>query len=450
MTVAASCLDHASLKKLLEDGTDSDIVERLAAHLETCAPCGERVESLLATDPTAAALRGNKIAADEPSVQLLRARLSRLRPAAASLETTTGANTQSASPAPSIESTKEESVSLAPPQQPDEIGRLGGYRLLAELGRGGMGVVYKAEDLKLKRLVALKVMAPNLAANATARHRFLREAVAMAAVHHDNIVVIHTVDEDNGVPFLAMEFLQGMPLDKWLKGGRKPNAAQVLKLGREIAEGLAAAHARGLIHRDIKPGNIWLDSDHKGRVKILDFGLARSGKEDVHLTQSGVVVGTPAYMSPEQARGEKVDGRSDLFSLGCVLYRLCTGVMPFRGDTTMALLMSLGMDHPKTAHELNADVPEALSDLVMRLLEKEPAKRPQSAREVVAAIQAISRGLSNRSSPERSAAVVPSLAGPKPAEPSLTAAAETVSDRRRPLRAGKGGGRGFWLSRPVF
>ena len=396
MTVAASCLDRDSLKSLLEHGADPVEIDRLAGHLETCPRCGETVDGLLSSDPTEAALRGVKIAPDEPSVQMLRARLANLRIADASHETTAGENTQSAVSAPSIEATQDKSVSLAPPQQPDEIGRLGGYRILAELGRGGMGVVYKAEDLKLKRLVALKVMAPSLAANAVSRERFLREAVAMAAVHHDNIVVIHTVDEDNGVPFLAMEFLQGMPLDTWLKGGRKATPAQVLKIGREIAEGLAAAHERGLIHRDVKPGNIWLDSAHKGRVKILDFGLARSGTEDVHLTHTGAVVGTPAYMAPEQARAERIDGRSDLFSLGCVLYKLCTGAMPFAGDTTMALLMSLATDHPKSVRELNPDMPAELSDLVKRLLEKEPAKRPQSAREVVQAIQAIEDSLDKR------------------------------------------------------
>ncbi len=192
-------------------------------------------------------------------------------------------------------------------------------------------------------------------------------------------------------PFLAMEFLQGMPLGQWMKRDPKPNLAQILRIGREIAEGLAAAHARGLIHRDVKPGNIWLDSDHKDRVKILDFGLARVGTEDVQLTRTGVVVGTPAYMSPEQAGGEKVDARTDLFSLGCVLYRLCTGAMPFAGDTTMALLTDLALFHPKPVRDLNPDVPLALADLVMRLLAKKPADRPASAQEVVEGLQAVER-----------------------------------------------------------
>ncbi len=248
----------------------------------------------------------------------------------------------------------------------------------------------------------------------------------MAAVHHDNIVTIHAVDEDKGVPFLAMEFLHGMPLDQWLKNGRKPTIPQVLRLGREIAEGLAAAHERGLIHRDIKPGNIWLDSTHKGRVKILDFGLARATQEDVHLTQTGAIMGTPAYMAPEQARSEKVDARSDLFSLGCVLYQLCTGAMPFAGDTTMALLMALAVDNPKPVRELNPDVPAELADLVTRLLEKDPARRPQTAREVVQALQAISRASASTASSPTVTAVMP----PPPPSAAGGGAAGEVRPRR--------------------
>ena len=432
MTVAMSCPDRASLERLLDHGAGPNEVERLAGHLETCHRCGETIETLLASDRNAAALRGAKVEADAPSVQRLRRRLANLRPAPASQDTTTGENTRGAAPSSAsapFEATKDKSVSLAPPQLPDEIGRLGGYRILKELGRGGMGVVYQAEDPKLKRLVALKAMLPGLAADDAARQRFLREAQATAAVHHDHVVTIHAVDEDNGVPFLAMEFLQGMPMDQWLKGGRKPTVAQVLRLGREIAEGLAAAHERGLIHRDVKPGNIWLDSSHKGRVKILDFGLARSGREDVHLTRTGAIVGTPAYMAPEQARGEKVDARGDLFSLGCVLYRLCTGAMPFAGDNTMALLMALALDTPKPVRELNPDVPPELADLVTRLLEKEPAKRPQSAREVIQALQAVGR--TSGASTATVSAVIPPAPAPAPAETAPTPAKSAPGGRKR-------------------
>lgn len=284
---------------------------------------------------------------------------------------------------------------LTPAQAPDEIGRLGSYRVLKLLGEGGMGLVFQAEDLHLQRPVALKVMKAEAARNPAARQRFLREARAAAALKHDNVITIYQVAEDRGVPFLAMEYLRGQSLDQWLCR-HKPTVPQILKLGREVAEGLAAAHARGLIHRDIKPANVWLEAPH-GRVKILDFGLARTTSgDDLHLTRTGTILGTPAYMSPEQARSEKVDGRSDLFSLGVVLYRLCTGAMPFAGDTVMAVLASLLTTEPAPVRNLNPEVPEALGTLVMQLLAKRVEDRPQSARAVVDAIQRIRPGLAHR------------------------------------------------------
>jgi serine/threonine protein kinase len=207
---------------------------------------------------------------------------------------------------------------LETPQAQDELGRLAHYRVLKELGRGGMGCVLLAEDTKLQRHVALKVMLPRFARDARAKERFLREARAAARIKHDHVITIFQVDEANGVPFIALEFLEGAPLDKYLKNKGALPLALALRIAREMAEGLAAAHQQGLIHRDIKPGNVWLEAP-KGRVKILDFGLARAAADDTHLTQSGAIVGTPAFMAPEQARGEKVDGRCDLFSLGVVL-----------------------------------------------------------------------------------------------------------------------------------
>src|SRR5438105_3783952 len=223
---------------------------------------------------------------------------------------------------------------LAPPQQPEEMGRLGPYRVLDILGKGGMGVVFRAEDTQLQRPVALKVLLPSLTESDIARERFLREARAAAAIKHDHIVTIYQVGEDRGVPFIALEFLKGMPLDKWFDQHPKPKLIHVVHICREMAEGLAAAHQFGVIHRDIKPANVWLEAP-KGRVKILDFGLARPERDDIHLTKSGAIVGTPAYMSPEQASGAAIDHRSDLFSLGVVLYRLRTGKLPFNGPNTM-------------------------------------------------------------------------------------------------------------------
>jgi WD40 repeat protein/serine/threonine protein kinase len=277
---------------------------------------------------------------------------------------------------------------LAPPQAPDELGRLGAYRVLKVLGAGGMGIVFQAEDLHLKRLVALKAMLPAMAANASGRRRFLLEAQAMAAVAHDNIVNIYQVGEERGLPYMVMPFLKGETLEGRLRRERALPLAEVLRIGREIAEGLAAAHAQDLIHRDIKPANVWLEAG-SGRVKILDFGLTRAANDATHLTQSGAVVGTPAYMAPEQAEGGTVDARSDLFSLGCVLYRMCTGRAAFRGDNVMTVLRSLALEVPPPPAQLNNQLPPLLSDLVVRLLHKDPAGRPVSARVVIETLEQV-------------------------------------------------------------
>jgi serine/threonine protein kinase len=294
-------------------------------------------------------------------------------------------------------------VPLGPPERPDEIGRLGHYRVLKPLGRGGMGAVFHAEDSHLRRPVALKVMLPAFAADPAARERFLREARAAAVLKHDNVVTIYQVGEDRGVPFLAMEFLRGVPLDRWLDKHPRPTAPQVLRIGREVAAGLAAAHARGLMHRDIKPGNIWLEAP-SGRAKILDFGLARS-QADPQLTKSGLIIGTPAYMAPEQARGGPVDHRCDLWALGVVLYRLCTGRLPFDGTDMIATLTAIALDTPPPVRDLNPDVPPDLADLIERLLTKDPAGRPQSAEEVGQALKAVRRPPTPASEPTEATAV---------------------------------------------
>ena len=279
-----------------------------------------------------------------------------------------------------------------------------------------MGAVLLAEEPSLSRKVALKVMRPELAANPSARERFFREAKSAAAIEHDHIIPIFAVSEANGVPFLAMPFLKGQPLDERLKSAQGPlPLAEIAHIGREIASGLAAAHEQGLIHRDIKPGNIWLEDrgpDSPARVKILDFGLARSQAEDAHLTQSGAILGTPAYMAPEQALGHKVDERADLFSLGCVLYQMATGRRPFTGETTMAVLMSLGIDAPTAPQELNPRIPQTLSQLIMGLLVKDPAKRLASAAEVARKLRAIEMDLTPLVVPMAESVPVPTTSDP--------------------------------------
>jgi WD40 repeat protein/tRNA A-37 threonylcarbamoyl transferase component Bud32 len=269
--------------------------------------------------------------------------------------------------------------------------QLGNYRIIKLLGEGGMGAVYEAEDLALKRTVAIKTMRPELASNESARSRFTREARHAGALESDHIVRIYSVGEDRGVPFIAMEFLRGKPLDVWMRNRLPTSPQHILKIGFETALGLAAAHSRGLIHRDIKPANIWLEAPN-GRVKILDFGLARSAEADVQLTGTGMVLGTPAYMAPEQARGLAVDHRTDLFSLGCILYQLATGRRPFTGTTTLAVLTSLAVDTPPFPSELNLAIPVALSNLITQLIAKRPEDRPQSAAAVAEELRRIAKG----------------------------------------------------------
>lgn len=282
-------------------------------------------------------------------------------------------------------------IHFDPPSEPGEVGTLGPYRIVKELGRGGMGSVYAAVDTRLNRRVAFKVMLPRYAKEPAARERFLREARAVAQITHDNVVTVYEADERSGVPYIAMQYLEGYALDQFLNRKGSPTLPQILRIAHETAAGLAAAHAIGLVHRDIKPANLWLEAP-EGRVKVLDFGLARPFDSQVELTRSGVVVGTPAYMSPEQARGEKVDPRTDLFSLGAVLYRLCTGRLPFEGSTTMAVLMALGTEEPRPVLSLNPTVPPALAHLIHQLLSKNPVQRPGSAQEVVDRIKVIQQG----------------------------------------------------------
>jgi tetratricopeptide (TPR) repeat protein/WD40 repeat protein len=280
---------------------------------------------------------------------------------------------------------------LTPSSRPGVLGRLGRYEVLEVIGRGGMGVVLQAFDQQLRRMVAIKVMAAHLATNATARKRFTREARAAAAVCHDHVVTIHAVEEARGLPYLVMKHVAGLTLKQRLDRQGPLPIKEVLRIGMETAAGLAAAHARGLIHRDIKPANILLEGEAGasatgGRVKITDFGLARAA-DDASLTQSGVVAGTPDYMSPEQARGEALDARTDLFSLGSVLYATCTGKAPFHAGDTMAILHRVCEEAPTPIREINPEVPDWLVAVVDKLLAKDPAQRFQSAAEVAEVLQ---------------------------------------------------------------
>lgn len=287
---------------------------------------------------------------------------------------------------------------LVPSHRPDALGRLGHYEVLQVLGTGGMGVVLRAFDEKLHRVVAIKVLAPALAVVTPARRRFVREARSAAAVIHDNVVAVHAVEEDGPVPYLIMQYVSGPTLQQKIDQTGPLPIVEILRLGMQTAAGLAAAAAQGLVHRDIKPANILLENGVE-RVKITDFGLARAVDEP-SATNPGVIAGTPEYMSPEQAAGDPVDHRSDLFSLGSVLYAMCTGYAPFRADSMMGVLKRVCESTPRPVRELNPDIPDWLEALIAALHAKDPARRPKTATEIA---EQLGRRLAELQQPNRRA-----------------------------------------------
>jgi WD40 repeat protein len=268
---------------------------------------------------------------------------------------------------------------LAPPGRPDSLGRLDHYEILEVIGRGGMGVVLRAFDEKLRRVVAVKVLAPELAASASARQRFARAARAAAAIRDQHVVAVYDIGEAP-VPYLVMEHVRGQTLQQRLARDGPLSPAAVLTVALQAARALAAAHAHGLVHRDVKPGNILLENG-TDRARLGDFGLARAA-DDVHMTQTGTVAGTPLYMSPEQAEGREVDHRSDLFSLGSVLYAACTAAPPFPAPNSMAVLVRVVEDAPRPIRQVNPAVPRWLEKVIARLMSKDADRRYRSAAEV--------------------------------------------------------------------
>jgi len=365
MVARISQCDRWQLELALEGRLAEEQAEELSRHLQGCQHCRTELEQLA----------GNQESWED--MKHLRSTNDSL---AAMGDRRTNSSISSAERPMSVTDDENEEHALdflTPSDNPGMLGRLGGYEIEKVIGRGGMGVVLKAHDLSLNRFVAIKVMVGYLAASAAARKRFAREAQAAAAVVHDHVIPIYAVDTSGRTPFLVMPFVGGRSLQDRLDEKGVLEVKEALRIALQTAQGLAAAHAQGLIHRDIKPANILLENGVE-RVRITDFGLARAS-DDASQTQSGFIAGTPQYMAPEQARGEPVDARADLFSLGIVLYAMCTGHPPFRADTTLAVLRRICDDTPRNVCEINADVPFWLSQIIERLLAKSPANRFQTA-----------------------------------------------------------------------
>jgi serine/threonine protein kinase len=351
MPVQSNHCEPDQMVLLVEDRLSSDEIARMEQHLEQCSMCRDSFDRLVGDERWLKAVRRHL--GDEPD-----------EPAAASAR----------------DQTSETLEFLAPSDWPDSLGRLGAYEIKGYLGRGGMGVVLKAFDPALRRNVAVKVLSAALASSGAARQRFLREARAAAAVVHPHVVGVYAVVEAAGQPFLVMEYVPGRSLQERLDRQGPLALTEILRIGMQTADGLAAAHAQGLVHRDVKPANILLEDDVE-RVRLTDFGLARAAAEAA-LTRSGVVAGTPHFMSPEQALGKAADQRADLFSLGSTLYASCAGHPPFRADSPLAVLKRVCEEKPRPLLDINPETPRWLEAIIARLMHKDPARRFQTAAEV--------------------------------------------------------------------
>jgi len=388
MALHASCPDRDRLRQLLDPGLSTAEQADLVGHLDSCECCQHSLEEIAAAGDPSWQHVCRHVAADRPAAT------SAYWPALQAVEEEvilqgdipvppeSGIVVQGDRLAPADSRAAVALDFLAPADEEGYRGKLGQFNVVGVIGRGGMGVVLKAFDPCLQRFVALKVLDPELADDETARKRFCREARAAAAVTHEHVIAVHQVEHEEAtdLPFLVMQLITGTSLEERLQRGGPLPLKDILRIGTQTAAGLAAAHAQGLIHRDVKPANILLE-ETGGTVKLTDFGLARA-VEDVKLTQTGFVAGTPLYMAPEQAQGEPLDHRSDLFSLGSVLYEMCTGKPPFEGNTPFVVLRRVTEEVPRPIRDLNPDIPDCLVGVIHKLQSKKPEDRFQSAAEV--------------------------------------------------------------------
>ena len=371
-----SACDPAQLQLALSQTLDAQSEQQLTEHLSSCESCRSQLLQFAGGESFWSRATNNLAAApdvetstDEEFHSSVFVRVDQDSSVPATVEFGASEDNQGRAQLP-----------FDPPTHPEMLGRVDGFSIEQIIGRGGMGVVYKGFDSVLNRPVAIKFLAPHLSVSGVARKRFAREAQAAAAVVHPNVVPIYSIGSSRKRPYLVMALVSGRSLQKHVQEHGPLPIEDVVRIGQQIAAGLSAAHQQGLVHRDIKPANILLEKD-VSRVLITDFGLARAADE-AGLTQSGWLAGTPQYMSPEQARGHEVDHRSDLFSLGSVMYFMATGREPFRADHPYAVLQQIGADDPVSARSINSRVPAALNDLIFRLLSKNPMDRFDSAASV--------------------------------------------------------------------
>jgi len=374
-----SCPSTEELRELLGGSASGEQQELCTQHLDQCECCQAKLEEL-ATGGTNLSQVVERLYQSEPVAA------SAYWPAIRAVGQAPGLAPTIAPESPAR--VRDSSTSfLLPPTDPAYLGRLAHFDVMRVLGRGGMGIVLEAFDSHLQRNVALKVLDPELASDETAKHRFCREARAAASITHENVVAVYQVQPatEDSLPYLVMQLVAGETLEQRLLREKRLPLKEIVRIGAQAAQGLAAAHAQGLTHRDIKPGNILLEPPHD-RVKLTDFGLARIA-DDVKLTRTGFVSGTPLYMAPEQALGESADPRSDLFSLGAILYEMCAGQPPFQGNSALAILKQITEKKHQPVRELNPDIPEWLDEMVDELLAKRPEDRYQTATDLAEVLE---------------------------------------------------------------
>lgn len=372
-----SCLTPIQIENALLSSEDATYVEE---HLEVCQKCRARVEESVGTEADWNTACGHLVSA---ATEFESADHASARDFESSFFYRV--DIESEPPTKVLSSTDSVEEMLDAPGHPENLGRIGRYEIERTIGRGGMGVVFKGFDAELNRPVAIKILSPHLAGHGTARQRFAREAKAAAAVVHDNVVPIFDIQAESDRPYIVMPFVNGVSLQDYVDHHGQLGVKNLLRVALQVASGLTAAHAQGLIHRDIKPGNILLENG-LNRVQITDFGLARA-VDDAAMTHSSLIAGTPQYMSPEQAKGATLDHRSDLFSLGCVMYFMATGRALYRGDGPYSVISQLCKGQYTSVRELNPDIPAFVADMIDKLLEIEPQHRFQSAQQLVHHLQ---------------------------------------------------------------